>query len=157
MLIYQITDAFELNKLKYAIVGGYAMALHGVVRATMDVDLVIRLEQSTFEKAERILNQIGLSSRLPVRAQDLIKMREEYIENRNLVAWSFVDFKDPSRQVDILITLDVQDLDVERMSVGGRKISVVSLDELIKMKTEAGRPQDLIDLSKLKEKRNEKK
>lgn len=35
-------------------------------------------------------------------------MRKEYIENRNLIAWSFVDYQNPSRQVDILITKDLR-------------------------------------------------
>lgn len=157
MLLYEITDIFDKSKLKYALVGGYALALHGLVRATMDVDFVLRLKQSDFELAEKSLEKIGLQSRLPIRAQDIIKMRKEYIENRNLIAWSFVDYKNPSRQVDILITKDLKDLEVEKISVGGRKIAVASLKELLKMKTESGRPQDLIDVKNIKEKLNEKK
>lgn len=157
MLLYQITDIFDASKIKYAIVGGYALALHGLVRATMDVDLVLNLKLSAFEQAEKALDKINLQSRLPIRAQDIIKMRKEYIENRNLIAWSFVDYKNPTRQVDILITKDLKDMEIEKISVGGRKISVVSLAELLKMKTEAGRPQDLVDIKNIKEKLNEKK
>ncbi|HEY8269813.1 MAG TPA: hypothetical protein VIG33_02925 [Pseudobdellovibrionaceae bacterium] len=97
MLLYQITDIFDISKIKYALVGGYALALHGLVRATMDVDLVLNLKQSDFEQAETALGKIDLQSRLPIRAQDIIKMRKEYIENRNLIAWSFVDYKNPTR------------------------------------------------------------
>ena len=157
MLLYEIVEAFDREKLNYTLVGGYALALHGLVRATVDVDLVINLKLEDFELAEKILGKLGLQSRLPVRAQDIIKMRVEYIKNRNLMAWSFVDFNNPSRQVDILITKDVRDLEVEKVSVGGRKIKVVSLRELLKLKQEAGRPQDLIDVQRIKEKINEKK
>lgn len=152
MLLYNIIDAFTKAKLKYALVGGYALALHGIVRATLDIDLVLSLKLSDFELAEKTLKQLGLQSRLPVRAQDIIKMRKEYIENRNLIAWSFVDYHDPSKLVDILITKDLKELDVETISVGGRKINVISLKELLKMKTEAGRPQDLVDIQNIKEK-----
>ncbi|MGZ3746173.1 MAG: nucleotidyl transferase AbiEii/AbiGii toxin family protein [Pseudobdellovibrionaceae bacterium] len=157
MLLYQIIDIFDFSKIKYALVGGYALALHGVVRATVDVDLVLNLKQNDFERAEQALGKIDLQSRLPIRAQDVIKMRKEYIENRNLIAWSFVDYKNPTRQVDILITKDLKDLEIEKVSVGGRRITVASLKELLKMKTEAGRPQDLIDIKNIKEKLNEKK
>jgi hypothetical protein len=157
MLLIEIVTSFEKSKLKYAVVGGYALALHGIVRATMDVDFVLSLKLSDFELAEKALGKIGLQSRLPVRAQDIIKMRKEYIENRNLMAWSFVDYKNLSRQVDILITKDLKDLNVEKISVGGQKISVASLEDLLEMKTEAGRPQDLIDIKNIKEKLNEKK
>ncbi len=99
MVIYEVVQVLNKYKLKYAIVGGYALA------------------------------EIGLQSRLPIRAQDVIKMRREYIENRNLLAWSF----------------------------GGKKITVISLKELLKMKVKAGRPQDLVDAKNIKEKLNEKK
>lgn len=157
MLLYEITESFESLKVKYAVVGGFALALHGIVRATMDVDFVLTLTQSDFERAEKALAKIGMQSRLPIRAEDVIKMREEYINNRNLIAWSFVDYKNPSRQVDILITKDLKDLRTEKVSVGGRKITVATLAEILKMKKEAGRPQDLIDIKNIQEKLNEKK
>lgn len=157
MLLFELTDAFEKAKLKYAVVGGYALALHGLVRATVDVDFVLRLKIQDFQIAEKTLGKLSLQSRLPLRAEDIIKMRQEYIDKRNLLAWSFVDFKNPSRQVDILITKDLKDLKVQNISVGNRKIRVASLQELLKMKIEAGRPQDLIDVKNIREKLNEKK
>jgi hypothetical protein len=157
MLLFEITDAFETAKLKYALIGGYALALHGLVRATIDVDFVLRLRQSDYELAEKTLAKINLRSRLPIRAQDVIKMRKEFIENRNLLAWSFVDYKNPTRQVDLLITRDLDDCETQKISVAGRKITIVSLRELLKMKLEAGRPQDLVDIQNIREKMNEKK
>lgn len=157
MLLYELIDAFEKAKLKYALVGGYALAMHGLVRATMDVDFVISLKLDEFELAEKTLQKVGLQSRLPIRAQDIIKMRKEYIEDRNLIAWSFVDYKNPSRQVDILITKDLSEINTLKISVGGRKINVATLESLIEMKTESGRPQDIIDIKNLREKLNEKK
>lgn len=160
MLLYELVDAFNAIKLKYALIGGYALALHGLVRATMDVDFILTLKQSDFELAEQTLQKLGLQSRLPIRAQELFKMREEYIQKRNLLAWSFVDYADPCRQVDILITKDLANLQTEKISVAGRKISVATLNEILKMKQAAGRPQDLIDveniLAKLKEKNETK-
>jgi adenine deaminase len=156
MLLYQLTDAFDKAKLKYAIVGGYGLALHGLVRATMDVDFVLSLRQQDFEVAEQTLGGIGLKSRLPIRAQDIIKMRKEYISKRNLIAWSFVDYKDPTRQVDILINRDLRKMETQKISVGGRKLVVATLQELMEMKKEAGRPQDLIDIKNIQEKLNEK-
>ena len=156
MFLYQLIDSFEAHKVDYTIVGGYALALHGIVRATMDVDFVLSMRQSDYERAELALKKIGLQSRLPIRAQDVFKMRKEFIEKRNLIAWSFVDFSNPSRQVDILITKDLRKLEVQKISVGGRKVSVVSLKELMKMKIESGCPQDLVDVQSIKKKLGDK-
>lgn len=150
MLLYDVIDQLNHFKVRYALVGGYALALHGIVRATLDVDLVLNLAIRDFERAEKALLKAGLQSRLPIRAQDVIKMRKEYIENRNLVAWSFVDYQNPSRQVDILITENLKNLKTKTISVHGKKIIVVTLEELLRMKTEAGRPQDLVDIENIK-------
>jgi hypothetical protein len=157
MFLYEVIDAIESVKVKYALVGGYALALHGIVRATMDVDLVLSLSLKDFELVEQALRKSHLQSRLPIRAQDVIKMRKEYIEQRNLIAWSFVDYQNPSRQVDILIAEDLANLKIEKISVGGRKIPVASLQDLLAMKLKASRPQDLIDVENIRKKLDEKK
>ena len=157
MLVYEIHNAFEKFNIPYAIVGGYALAFHQIVRATIDVDLVIKLDLETFQKAEEALKSIGLQSRIPVRAKDVIQFRKDYIEKKNLIAWSFVDYKNPMRQVDILITTDIKSIKVEKISVGGLKMSVISLKDLMKMKKAAARPQDLRDVEMIENKMNEKK
>ena len=157
MFLYEIIDIFDRKKLNYALVGGYALALHGIVRATIDIDIVLSLKLADYELAEKCLGEIGLKSRIPVRAQDVIKMRKEYIKNRNLIAWSFVDYKNPLRQVDILIIKDLKNLDTISISVAGKKIAVASLKELLKMKSISARPQDLVDIESIKRKLNEKK
>lgn len=157
MLLYEIADEFSKAKLPFVVVGGFALAIHGIVRGTVDVDLVIRLEEADLKKAEAILSGLGLSSRIPVRAGDIAKFRIEYIEKRNLRAWSFVDWKNPMRQVDILIDRDISEIDREVRSVRGRKIPVASLEALAVMKKEAGRPIDLQDLEAIREKIKAKK
>jgi hypothetical protein len=157
MLLFQIIDAFKEKKIPFAVVGGYALALQGLVRSTVDVDLVLNLKLSDFSHAEAALKEIGLTSRIPVRAKDVISMREEFIEKKNLVEWSFVDFAEPSRQVDIIITENLRDLKTTTISVGTRKLSVATLEELIRMKTVSGRPQDLVDIENIRKKIHGKK
>lgn len=53
----------------------------------------------------------------------------------------------------LLIRLD---LETKKISVAGRKIVVASLPELLKMKTQSGRPQDLVDVQNIKDKLNGK-
>jgi hypothetical protein len=63
-----------------------------------------------------------------------------------------IDFRDQTRQVDVLIRYDLKDLETERISWNGLKIPVVTLKSLLKMKLEAGRPQDLVHAEKIREK-----
>ncbi|MFN8944697.1 MAG: hypothetical protein ACK5WZ_08735, partial [Pseudobdellovibrionaceae bacterium] len=130
-------------------------ALHGAVRGTVDVDLVINLTVEDFSRAVKALNQINLVSRLPLTAKEVILFRLEYIEKRNLIAWSFVDPKLPSRIVDIVLTKDLKQLKTLQKKISGVSIDILSIDDLITMKKESGRPQDLQDVGALEKIRSE--
>ncbi|MBI3553037.1 MAG: hypothetical protein HY077_11030 [Elusimicrobia bacterium] len=149
MFLYEVAAALEKAKVPYAIAGGYAVALHGAVRGTLDVDIVLRLSKSHFQAAESALRGLGLAPRLPISAAEVFDFREEYIRNRNLVAWSFSDPGNPSRVVDVIITHDLSKLKISRVRSGGRTLPILSLPDLIAMKKAAGRPQDLEDVKAL--------
>lgn len=155
MLIKKVIEIFQKNEIDYALAGGYAVALHGAVRGTVDIDFVVRLEESNLVKIEASMKALGLVSRLPVSAHEIFTFREEYIQNKNLKVWTFVNSNMPTEIVDIIIIYDLKYLKVERKKTVFGDINIISIDELIKMKKEAGRPQDLADieaLTKLKKK-----
>ena len=149
MWIEQLIDALERHKVKYAIVGGYALALHGVVRGTVDIDLVLKMSRANYQNAEKALIELGLVSRLPVGADEVFDFREEYILNRNMAAWNFTDPHNPVKAVDIIITEDLGKLKTDRIKAGKRVLPVLSVRDLIKMKRKSGRPQDLEDIKAL--------
>ena len=149
MFLLRVTGSLTKARVPYALVGGYAVALHGAVRGTVDIDLVLRLEEKQFVRAERALKSIGLESRLPVTAQEVYRFREEYLRNRNLIAWSFVNPSCPSELVDIVLTHDLSTMKTQTMRVQGRQIRVVALDDLIRMKQMSGRLQDQEDIRAL--------
>ncbi|MFI5345575.1 MAG: hypothetical protein ACHQ51_04295 [Elusimicrobiota bacterium] len=151
MFLYEVADALTGAKVPFAVAGGYAVALHGAVRGTVDVDIVLSLKKKDFISAEAALRGLGLAPRLPVTAAEVFDFREEYIRERNLVAWSFVDGRDPTRIVDIVITHDLAKMRSARVSAGGRRLPVLSVPDLIAMKKASGRPQDLEDIRALKE------
>ena len=150
MLLLRVTGAFDRARLPYAVVGGYAVALHGAVRGTVDVDLVIRLRESDFLRAERALRSLGLQPRLPVTASEVFRFREEYVRNRNLAAWSFVNPAAPSEIVDVLLTEDLARLKIRKIRIDGRTVRLASIADLIRMKRASGRPQDLEDIEALR-------
>ncbi|MBW2275327.1 MAG: hypothetical protein JRG96_18835 [Deltaproteobacteria bacterium] len=149
MFIEEVVGALRQARVRFGIAGGYAVGLHGAVRGTVDLDLVIALEKRQFRAAQKALTSIGLAPRLPVDADQVFDFREEYIENRNLFAWSFIHPHDPTKLVDILITHDIREMDVVRIRVGDMTLPVVGVRDLIAMKREAGRPQDLEDVRAL--------
>ncbi len=149
MLLTEVAQLFKKNKIDFVIVGGYAVALHGAVRGTVDVDLALALNEKTFSLAEKLLNEIGLQSRLPLKAKEVFHFREEYAKNRNLLAWSFCDAQNPIRQLDILILWDSKQIKKSIKKVNGIEVPIASIEDLIKMKKIAGRPQDLEDIRAL--------
>jgi hypothetical protein len=150
MLLRRVARAFDRARLPYALVGGYAVALHGAVRGTVDIDLVIRLRETDFLRAERALISLGLHPRLPVTATEVFRYRQEYIRNRSLTAWSFANPALPSEIVDVVLTEDLARMKVGRIKVRGQTVRVASIEDLIRMKRSSGRPQDLEDVEALR-------
>ncbi len=156
-LLERVRSAFASEKIPFALVGGYAVALLGAPRGTVDIDCIIRHKLDDFVGCERALRRIGLIPRLPVTAQEVFQFREEYIKNRNLIAWSFVNPDNPIEIVDIIITTDLSKVKSVSKNFGLKKIQVIAIDDLIKMKTGTGRPQDRADVKVLEQLRAKQK
>ncbi len=150
MWLLRVTAALDHAKVPYALVGGFAVALHGVVRGTVDIDLVLRFRETDFTRADDAFRSIGLMPRLPVTASEVYRFRVEYIENRNVTAWTFVNAANPSEIVDVILTQDLTGLKTKRVRVSGRSVTIVAVADLIRMKTKSGRPQDLEDVRALR-------
>jgi len=141
--------AFEKYQVPYSIVGGYALALHGAPRGTIDIDCIISHRKADFLNCEAALKSIGLESRLPVRAEEVFSFRQEYIEKRNMIAWGFVNLLNPLECLNVIITHDLRSLRSVRYKFGLHKVPVLSIEDLIQMKRLSGRPQDLEDIKSL--------
>ncbi len=151
MFIQKICSALEKAHVLYAIVGGYAVALHGVIRGTVDVDVVVEWSLESLQKAENALKGIGLISLIPINAEMVFQARDEYIQNRNLIAWNFYDPANPVNRVDIIINYSLKDVQhTKKIATSLGTIPILSLEELIRMKEASGRPQDLEDVKALK-------
>jgi len=142
----ELVSAFEDNSIEYALCGGLAMAAHGFVRATMDIDFLIRSE--SLEKAY----EVGKENGFDIRGLD-ISFKERAVEIRRI---SKIVGEDVISLDLLLVTPRVKDVweTRERIDFLGGKLSVVSRSGLIKMKTLAGRPQDLADIERLENERS---
>lgn len=150
MFLIKVVEALDKHKVSYAIAGGYGLILQGFQRGTVDIDLVLSIQERNFERAEKALKDIGLQSRLPLLAADVVKYRLEYIQNRNLIAWSFVNPSNPAEMVDLILVEDLDDLESEQKKVYQTSVRVLTKKSLIIMKEKSGRPQDLEDIKFLK-------
>ena len=145
----RICNALDRAGVRYAVVGGHAVALHGAVRGTVDIDIVLSWTRKTLVSAEKALLGLGLVSSLPISAIDIFEFRDEYINNRNLHAWNFYNPTDLTEQLDIVISYDLKGKRTKRIDLGDTSIHILSIGDLIKMKRESGRPQDLEDVTAL--------
>jgi len=73
----ELVSAFESNGIEYALCGGLAMAAHGFVRATMDIDILI--PEESLEKAY----QVGTEKGFDIRGLD-ISFKERAVEIRRI-------------------------------------------------------------------------
>ncbi len=149
MFIHTVCKALEDAKIPYAVVGGYAVSFHGAPRGTFDIDFAIRWTLQNLEKMESALKAIGLVSRIPVDAKAIYTFRDEYIQNRNIIAWNFYNPIKPIEQVDIVINYDLADARTKTIRTAEGKIIILSKEDLIVMKRASGRPQDLEDIKSL--------
>jgi len=145
----RVCSALDDKGVRYALVGGHAVALHGAVRGTVDVDIALAWNLKALQLAEKALTEIGLVSRLPVDANDVFQFRDEYVNNRNLIGWNFFNPANPGEQVDIVITYDLKGKRIRSIDTSGGSVRLLSRHDLIDMKRASGRPQDLADVEAL--------
>jgi hypothetical protein len=141
----QIIDALNENAVEYAICGGWAMAIHGVPRATVDIDLLISPDslERVFEIARA--NDYWLEG-LPLTFSDgQIEIRRiSKIDDET----GFVLMLDL-----LLVTPEINDVWQSKLvkPLESGSVSVVSREGLIKLKNLSGRTQDKADIEKLAE------
>jgi predicted nucleotidyltransferase len=129
------------NQVRYLVVGGYAVALHGYPRYTKDIDIWIELAQENAAHIVEALEQFGFGS-LGLKEGDF------------LVEDQIVQLGYAPNRIDIITTLPgvtFADCYDKRLSVeiDGVKVNFIDLDDLRKNKKASGRLQDLADLENL--------
>ena len=154
--VHEIFRALAEANARYVVVGGLAVILHGHLRATRDLDLVVSLEQSNCAKAMQALSGIGLRPRLPVSMESFSDplIREDWHRNRNMEVFQLWDPANEERSVDVFVHEPIDFDELHRAAatkeVQGVPIRVASIRHLIQMKRLASRPRDLDDIAALR-------
>jgi len=147
--------------VRYIVVGGLAVVLHGYPRLTADIDLVVDLDPAAAGLAIDTLTAMGLVPRVPVDASAFADpvQRQAWIDERGMKVFSLYDPTNPLRSVDLFVEPPIPFEELwsraKLISLPGGDLRVASIDDLIKMKEMAGRPQDSEDIKALETLRDE--
>jgi predicted nucleotidyltransferase len=138
----------EEHDVPYLLVGGYAVAFHGFVRYTGDLDVFVEISDSTADKLVSVFKEFGF---------DLAEVRRDtFLTPGNIVRIG----NEPVRievlnQIDGVLFSEAFDNRLE-VEVDGVRLLFLSLDLLIVNKGATGRNKDKFDLLELKRIREER-
>lgn len=152
--VVDVVAALNAAEIRYLIVGGLAVASHGYLRTTKDIDLVVALDPDNVEAAFASLAKAGYRPKVPITAADFsdAATRERLIREKNMIVLQF--WRDESPDVDVFVR-EPFDFEAEWTRARIEKVSsdltarVVCLEVLLDLKREASRPQDLADIDAL--------
>jgi hypothetical protein len=130
--------AFNARQVEYLVVGGHALAAHGLVRATKDLDVWVR---PTPSNAPRVIAALaGFGAPL-----------HDLSETDLVSAGTIFQIGVPPIRIDIITTIDGVTFDEAwpsriEGSFGDQTVPVLSWADLIRNKRASARPQDLLDV-----------
>jgi len=132
---------FEKYQVKYAVCGGFAVAHYGFIRATMDFDLLVSPGRKNAKGIMKALEEFGFGA-------------SGISETAFLNAGTAVTLGSQPNQIDLLTSMSSHSTDeiISRAGIVKIKdvtVKMVSYEDLMIAKREAGRPKDLIDYEEL--------
>lgn len=135
--------ALNNEQVKYILVGGYSVILHGYPRTTGDMDIWVERTEENYVKIKKAFHQFGM----PVF--DMTK--ENFISHPN---WDVFTFGTPPVAIDLMVQLKGLDFNsaYEKAVLfedDGLFIRTIHKNDLIIAKQSVNRPKDQDDLANL--------
>jgi|CXWL01.1.fsa_nt_gi hypothetical protein len=156
MFYLELFRALDQEKVRYLLVGGMAVNLHGAERMTMDIDLMVDLDPENLPRFLAAARALSLKpANLPVRIEQLCDPDTVriWVEERHMLAMQLRGPALEAPSVDILLRTAVafEDAYLRRhaMTVEGVPVSVIAVRDLIALKEAAGRKVDRSDIQAL--------
>ena len=169
MNMFDLLRLLAEAKVEFVLVGGLAVALHGYQRATLDVDIVLAMDDENLQHFLAVAKASGLRPTMPVQLDTLAQpalIEQWYREmgqagkprsgcsQKGMLAFSVRGPDTVAAVLDILVrpVIPFTDLrrDATQVEIGSISIPVASIGHLIAMKTNTGRSKDLIDIEELR-------
>ena len=142
----ELFSIFNSRKVKYLLIGGYAVSLHAQPRATKDLDLLVSPAAGNAKALYKALREFGMPLG-ELRPRDFMKPNLYF---RMGQAPLMVDIFSAIRGVDFRDAWNRR-IEIETDPISGLKAFVISSSDLIAAKVAAARPQDLADVAALRE------
>lgn len=137
-----VVRAFERAQVDYILVGGVAVNLHGIVRATEDIDFFVRPDSANIERVKEALRSLWKDPEIDsIKAEDFGK-------------YPTLRYAPPGEEiiVDILTQIGTafsyDDLESEPVSVEGVTVRVATPRTLVRMKRDTLRMIDKADAAR---------
>lgn len=134
----EMLDVLSAEGVEHLVVGAYALAAHGLPRATGDFDVWVR---PTPDNAARVLNALRRFG------APLFDLTSEDLTRPGTVFQLGV----PPRRIDIMTSIDGVEFDDAWKSrvtchLGDAEVAVLGREDLVRNKRAAARPKDIVDL-----------
>jgi hypothetical protein len=140
-MLWRFSERSNANNVRYLVVGGYAVAIHGHPRYTKDLDIWLEMSPENAENLIQALKQFGFSS-LGLQSQDFLTPNQ------------IIQLGYPPHRIDLLTNIDGVDFancypSRLEIIIDDVVVNFIDLDNLRKNKQASGRLQDLADLENL--------
>ncbi len=131
------------NNVRYLVVGGYAVALHGHPRYTKDLDVWVEAESRNVGHLLKALEEFGFGS-LNLDADDFLEPE------------TVVQLGRPPNRIDLVADIDGVTFETSfenrhEVAIDQVEVAFIGLDQLRENKRASGRHQDLADLENLED------
>ena len=156
MIYENVFRSLKTQNIQYVVVGGLAVVLHGEVRFTFDLDLIVALSPKNLLRFASVMNKLGYKPRVPVAAEDFANtaLRESWRKEKHMKVFTFDHPKEPHfGSIDVFVYEPIPFKDLYRDRVifreNGIEIPIVSLHHLLTLKKQADRDKDQADIAAL--------
>ncbi len=143
--------------VQYLVAGGLAVNAHGYLRFTKDADMILRLTPVNIKRAFAALATLGYRPLIPVTPDQFADepTREGWIRDKGMQVLQLWSDEHRETPIDIFVREPFEfEVEYARALIkplyARLEVRFVALPALIKMKEEAGREQDRVDLEHLR-------
>lgn len=155
MKIIELLQSLTDEPVSYVLVDGLAVQLHGYMRSTFDIDLVLAMNDDNLARFINVAKRHGLTPGIPVPIDSLrdAEQIEQWYREKGMLAFSLRERQAGGAVVDVIVRPEVSFETLQANAVAGdlfgRQVPIAAIDDLLVMKRAANRPKDRLDIEAL--------